>query len=164
LAPTATTILVRGELELNPAGCDRLEEEPNIFTLTPGQFGGTLSWYASPKTDQYHTDGLQAENAEWLLKRCADKPDRPFFLGLGFFRPHTPYVSPKSYFEMYPAADMPVVQEVAEDQKDLPKQALGSYKKEQDKLTGRSAPAGRPGVFRKHQLHGRAGWAGCSTP
>jgi hypothetical protein len=31
------------ELELNPAGCDRLEEEPNIVTLTPGQSGGTLS-------------------------------------------------------------------------------------------------------------------------
>ena len=39
------------ELELNPAGVDRLEEEPHIFSLTPGQFGGTLSWYASPKSD-----------------------------------------------------------------------------------------------------------------
>ena len=28
------------ELELNPAGVDRLEEEPKIFSLTPGQFGG----------------------------------------------------------------------------------------------------------------------------
>jgi iduronate 2-sulfatase len=27
------------EIEMNPAGVDRLEEEPNIFTLTPGQFG-----------------------------------------------------------------------------------------------------------------------------
>ena len=34
------------ELELNPAGVDRLEEEDRIFTLLPGQFGGTLSWYA----------------------------------------------------------------------------------------------------------------------
>ena len=28
------------ELELNPAGCDRLEEEPHIFSLIPGRFGG----------------------------------------------------------------------------------------------------------------------------
>ena len=123
------------EVEMNPAGCDRLEDEPNIFSLTPGQFGGTLSWYASPKTDEFHTDGMEAENAEWLLERCAKKTDRPFFLALGFFRPHTPYVSPKSYFERYPEAQMPVVQGVEEDQKDLPKHALGSYKKEQDKLT-----------------------------
>ena len=44
------------ELELNPAGVDRLEEEPHIFSLVPGQFGGTLSWYASPKSDEHHTE------------------------------------------------------------------------------------------------------------
>lgn len=123
------------ELELNPAGCDRLEEEPHIFSLTPGQFGGTLSWYASPKSDQYHTDGLMAADAEWVLQRCARQKDRPFFLAVGFFRPHTPYVSPKPYFDRYPEKEMPVVQGVKEDQADLPAPALGSYKKEQDKLT-----------------------------
>ena len=123
------------ELELNPAGCDRLEEEPHIFTLTPGQFGGTLSWYASPKSDQYHTDGLLAADAEWVLERCARQKDRPFFLAVGFYRPHTPYVSPKPYFDRYPKKEMPVVQGVREDQADLPEPALGSYKKEQDKLT-----------------------------
>ncbi len=123
------------ELELNPAGCDRMEEEPHIFSLMPGQFGGTLSWYASPKSDQYHTDGLLAADAEWVLERCARQKDRPFFLAVGFYRPHTPYVSPKPYFDRYPEKDMPVVQGVKEDQEDLPTPALGSYKKEQDKLT-----------------------------
>jgi iduronate 2-sulfatase len=123
------------ELELNPAGVDRLEEEDRIFTLLPGQFGGTLSWYASPKSDAHHTDGLQAEDAEWVLERCAKRKDRPFFLALGFFRPHTPYVSPKTYFDLYPEKDMPVVQGVKEDQADIPAAGLGSYKKEQDKLT-----------------------------
>jgi arylsulfatase A-like enzyme len=123
------------EIEMNPAGCDRLEEQPRIFSLTPGSYGGTLSWYASAKEDAFHTDALMADDAEWMLERCAKKKDRPFFLALGFFRPHTPYVAPKSWFEKYPEAQMPVVQNVAEDQKDLPAPALGSYKKEQDKLT-----------------------------
>jgi iduronate 2-sulfatase len=123
------------EMELNPAGCDRLEEEPQIFTLTPGQFGGTLSWFASPRSDQYHTDGLMAADAEWVLERCARHKNRPFFLAVGFFRPHTPYVSPKPYFDRYPKDQMPVVRGVAEDQADLPAPALGSAKKEQDKLT-----------------------------
>jgi iduronate 2-sulfatase len=123
------------ELELNPAGVDRLEEEPQIVTLTPGQFGGTLSWYASPKGDSHHTDGLMAADAEWVLERCARQKDRPFFLAVGFFRPHTPYVSPRPYFELYPEKEMPVVQGVKDDQADLPAPALGSYKREQDKLT-----------------------------
>jgi arylsulfatase A-like enzyme len=123
------------ELELNPAGVDRLEEEREIFSLTPGSFGGTLSWFASPKSDEYHTDALMADDAEWVLQRCAKRPERPFFLAVGFFRPHTPYVSPKKYFGMHPEADMPVVKGVAEDQADIPPAALASYKKEQDKLT-----------------------------
>lgn len=123
------------ELELNPAGVDRMEEEPNIFSLTPGQFGGTLSWFASPKGDREHTDGRMADDAEWVLERCAKRQDRPFFLALGFFRPHTPYVSPQGYFEKYPVGEMPVVSGVKEDQADLPAPALGSYKKEQDRLT-----------------------------
>jgi arylsulfatase A-like enzyme len=124
------------ELELNPAGVDRTEHEPSVVSLTPGQFGGTLSWYASPKSDEFHTDGLEASDAEWVLERCAKRKERPFFLAVGFFRPHTPYVAPKvPYFDMYPEAQMPVVQGVKEDQADLPAAALMSYKKEQDKLT-----------------------------
>ncbi len=124
------------EMELNPAGVDRLEEEPHIFTLTPGQFGGTLSWYASPKGDEQHTDAIMAEDAEWVLERCARRKDRPFFLAVGFFRPHTPYVAPKDpYFDWYPEGTMPVVQGVKEDQADIPPAGLGSYKTEQDQLT-----------------------------
>ncbi len=124
------------ELELNPAGVDRMEEEPFITTLTPGRFGGTLSWYASPKGDAHHTDGMLAQDAEWVLERCAARRDRPFFLAVGFYRPHTPYVAPKApYFSWYPQSEMPLVQGVAEDQKDIPPAGLASYKKEQDKLT-----------------------------
>lgn len=124
------------ELELNPAGVDRMEEEPNIFTLTPGQFGGTLSWYASPKDDAEHTDGMMAADAEWVLERCARQKDRPFFLAVGFFRPHTPYVAPKSpYFGMYPESEMPVYPTVDKNPPEVPAAALGSYKKEQDQLT-----------------------------
>jgi arylsulfatase A-like enzyme len=124
------------ELELNPAGVDRLEEHPKIYSLTPGQFGGTLSWYASPKGDAEHTDGKIAADAEWVLERCARQKDRPFFLAVGFFRPHTPYVAPeKPYFGLYPKSAMRVVQGVKEDQANKPAAALMSYKNEQNQLT-----------------------------
>ncbi len=123
------------EVELNPAGVDRTEEHPKIFSLTPNQFGGTLSWHASPKSDEHHTDAMEAADAEWVLERCAKRRERPFFLAVGFFRPHTPYVAPQRYFDLHPAAEQRVVQGVKEDQADLPAAALGSYKKEQDAMT-----------------------------
>jgi len=126
------------EQEFNPAGVDRLEEQPGnrIFSLTPGSYGGTLSWLASPETDAKHTDALLATDAEWVLERCAKQKDRPFFLAVGFFRPHTPYVAPaKPYFDWYPRSKMRIVPNIKEDQADIPAPGLGSYKKEQDKLT-----------------------------
>lgn len=124
------------ELELNPAGVDRLKEEPQITTLTPGQFGGTLSWYASPEDESKHTDGLMAADAGWVLERCARQPERPFFLAVGFFRPHTPYVAPRvPYFEMYDRQAMPLFPTVEQNPPQVPKAALGSYMREQDQLT-----------------------------
>ncbi len=123
------------ELELNPGGVDRMLEQPKIYTLTPGQFGGTLSWFASPAPDTQHTDAMSASDAEWVLERCAKRRDRPFFLAVGFFRPHTPYVAPQAYFSMHPERQMRVVQNVMEDQQDIPAPGLGSYKREQDQLT-----------------------------
>ncbi|MBK8091971.1 MAG: sulfatase [Verrucomicrobiaceae bacterium] len=123
------------ELEINPAGCDRLIEHPLITSLTPNQFGGTLSWLASDQPDEKHTDGLQAREAAWVLERCGRQKDRPFFLAVGFFRPHTPYVAPKKWFAGYPIEKIPLVTRVQEDQTDIPPSALLSYKKEQDKLT-----------------------------
>lgn len=124
------------ELELNPAGVDRLEEEPDIQTLTPGRFGGTLSWYASPKSDEHHTDGMLAADAEWVLQRCAARRDRPFFLAVGFYRPHTPYVAPEDpYFGYFPREEMPVPLGIEAYRDKVPPAALGSYKREQDKLT-----------------------------
>ena len=124
------------EIEFNPAGVDRLEEEPKIFTLVPGNYGGVLSWYASPKGDRLHTDGILASDAEWVLERVARDRSRPFFLAVGFFRPHTPYVAPKDpYFGYYPEADMPLVTGVKEDLADIPAPALASHRPEEGTMT-----------------------------
>ncbi len=123
------------EIEINPAGVDRLEEEPLIFSLIPGQFGGTLSWYASPKSDRYHTDGMIADEAIWILRRCAQRKERPFFLAIGFFRPHTPYVSPQSYFDLYPPESMPLVTGIEEDLSDLPWPAFSTRRKQEIEMS-----------------------------
>ncbi len=123
------------ELQVNPAGVDRTEEHPKIFSLIPGSFGGTLSWYASPKSDEHHTDGKIAADAEWVLERCAKQKDRPFFLAVGFYRPHTPYVSPKTpYFDLYPLEKTPVVPVTEAERAQVPAAALTSSKREHSQL------------------------------
>jgi iduronate 2-sulfatase len=72
--------------------------------------GGTLSWLASEGTDSEQTDGKGAAAAIAHLEERA-KDSNPFYLAVGFYRPHTPYVAPKAYFELYPSQSikLPVI-------------------------------------------------------
>jgi arylsulfatase A-like enzyme len=116
---------------VNPAGRDKAEEN-KIFTLTPGSYGGTLSWLAAEGTDLEQTDGLAATSAISLLEQYKD---RPFFLAVGFYRPHTPYVAPKKYFDLYPADSIELPELSADDKSRKPAAAYQSAKAEQESMT-----------------------------
>jgi uncharacterized sulfatase len=55
------------------------------------------------------------------------KGDKPFFLAVGFRRPHTPYIAPKKYFDLYPPVKMPVPDEPADHLSAIPRAAF-TYK------------------------------------
>lgn len=109
---------------VNPIGVDKAVED-RIFSLVPGQFGGTLSWLALPNDAGTHTDQFVAESAIRLLE--AHKGE-PFFLAVGFYRPHTPYVAPQSYFDRYPIERIHLPQNIEEDRADIPPPALANGK------------------------------------
>ena len=92
---------------VNPRGRDKDDEELVISIDPAHSMGGTLSWLAADGEDAEQTDGIGATACIRLLEEHHDKP---FFIAMGFYRPHTPYVAPKRYFGLYPvsAIELPV--------------------------------------------------------
>ncbi len=87
----------------------------------PGRAGLFLGHYVGPETeaqakinprgrgpayesadvsDETYADGRLARKAVADLRRMK-KMDRPFFLAVGFFKPHLPFVAPKKYWDLY---------------------------------------------------------------
>ena len=60
-----------------------------------------LATEAPDVPDQVLYDGQVAEAAVKSLQDLRDQ-ERPFFLAVGFIKPHSPYVAPKKYFDYYP--------------------------------------------------------------
>ncbi len=114
----------------NPRGRDK-DDEDKIFSLVPGQFGGSLSWLAAEGADEDQTDGIGATEAIKLLEA---NRDRPFFVAMGFYRPHTPYVAPKKYFELYPVSSIELAKVPSNHRDNVPPAAFLSAKPEQEKL------------------------------
>lgn len=74
--------------------------------------------------DSVHADGMAADKAIGLLGKLQDKP---FFLAVGFVRPHVPLVAPASYFDLYDREQMLVPEVPADDLHDVPK-IIRNYK------------------------------------
>lgn len=50
--------------------------------------------------DEGYPDGLSAQLAVGKLQELAQK-GQPFFLGVGFFKPHLPFTAPQKYWDLY---------------------------------------------------------------
>ena len=124
---------VSWDFTFNPRGCDR-DDLAQVFSLEPGKYGGTLSWLAHPAGDERHTDGIAANLAVEQLKRFR-RENRRFFLAVGFFRPHTPYVAPRKYFDLYPPDRIELPERSAMDRERQPRPAYASAKAEQDAMS-----------------------------
>ena len=39
--------------------------------------------------------------SDWAVDKLAEDHEKPFFLAVGFVRPHVPYTAPKEFFDLY---------------------------------------------------------------
>lgn len=116
------------DLAVNPSGVDTRVDE-HIVTIAPPErdrrsFGGMLSWLRLDG-DEAHTDQIGAAEAIRILREHhPSKTGKPFFLALGFYRPHTPYVAPARFFDRYPPGRVEVAVVPPGDRENKPVAAL----------------------------------------
>ncbi|MDF1812820.1 MAG: sulfatase [Verrucomicrobiales bacterium] len=57
-------------------------------------------------SDDTYADGQIANQAIEKLRSLSDKSGQPFFLAVGFLKPHLPFVAPGRHFEKYPVSEV----------------------------------------------------------
>lgn len=105
-----------------PGKGETLEGNPDGSKPVVG--GNTFVVVQADGDDLLHSDGKTAAKACELIEQ--HKHER-FFLGVGFVRPHVPFVAPRKYFDPFPHESMTLPPKVAGDWDDIPKLGI-NYK------------------------------------
>ncbi|MBN1347359.1 MAG: sulfatase [Phycisphaerae bacterium] len=104
-----------------------LERDPKTgAALKLSQPRGKLrgpSWEDPDVADNALPDGKTADRAIEVMRQVKDKP---FFLAVGFLKPHLPFVAPKRYFDLYPAEGIRLAENPFPP-KDVPPLALTTW-------------------------------------
>jgi iduronate 2-sulfatase len=106
-----------------PGTGETLENNPDGKRPVVG--GNTFVVVEADGDDLVHSDGKTAAKAVELIRQQAGKP---FFLAVGFVRPHVPFVAPRKYFEPFlPYDKLPLPPKIPGDWDDTPKPGI-NYK------------------------------------
>jgi len=111
---------------VNPAGRDKTALELDVINYTPNRKGlGSSMAYLSDKVgkDEEHTDGKVATEAIRLLEK---HKDQPFFLAVGFYKPHCPWITPSKYFDLYSLGEIHLPEIAPDYRSTVPAPALAS--------------------------------------
>ena len=93
-----------------PSGNDDVPYSWNVpYFHAPDDSANHTSWHIFDTDDSNLRDGKIADNAVKTLqeiKQNRSKGDnRPFFVAVGFHKPHLPFYCAKKYYDMYPPAE-----------------------------------------------------------
>lgn len=86
---------------------------------SPKKYGRTSTdWGAFPDQDSLMPDHKAVQWASGKLK--TDLSKKPFFMAVGFLRPHVPFHVPQKWFDLYPLDKIVLPPYLAEDMNDVP--------------------------------------------
>jgi arylsulfatase A-like enzyme len=121
------TIFAAGKLLHNGKGINETHI-PNYA----GQFGGfgpmpdkkissypghpLWDWGVYPQQDEQMPD---YKIATWAEEKLAQKQEQPFWMGVGFYRPHVPQFAPQKWFDMYPLETLELPKTISNDLEDI---------------------------------------------
>ena len=90
-------------------------ENPNFFAWDSDETN--TDWGAFPDVDSKMPD---VESTEWVIERLKRDYDKPFFLAIGFLRPHVPLFVPQKWFDLYNVDSIILPPYLPEDFDDIP--------------------------------------------
>ena len=93
-----------------------------IGTSDQERYGRTSTdWGAFPESDTLMPDH---KSADWTIERLGRQYEQPFFLAVGFLRPHVPLYVPQKWFDMHPVETLTMPPYNPDDLNDVPPVAL----------------------------------------
>lgn len=95
-------------------------EKRFVWSGDPGKEGygrTSTDWGAFPASDTLMPD---YQSAKWAIERLGKEYDQPFFLAVGFLRPHVPWYVPQKWFDLHPLESIQTPPYKEDDLADLP--------------------------------------------
>ena len=83
-------------------------EEALFANQSPNKLPRGAAYESADVPDDAYSDGKIADEAVKRLRAAAERKDQPFFLAVGFLRPHLPFCAPKKYWDLHDPASLPM--------------------------------------------------------
>ena len=76
-------------------------EEALFSNKTAANLPKGAAYEMADVADNVYPDGQVADEAIKRIERAKGKPEQPFFIAVGFVKPHLPFCAPKKYWDLY---------------------------------------------------------------
>ncbi|TRX66429.1 sulfatase [Carboxylicivirga sp. M1479] len=91
--------------------------------------------------------------ADYAIDKLKQRHDDPFFLSLGFVRPHVPYTAPRRYFDLYNTANISIPELKNDDMNDIPNYGKAIAYNYGTNMGDYAAVKGMGNAYDKHLVH-----------